>query len=515
MRNLKLFVGYFLILFSLLSSILFLKDYNQNKFVYLIFSLLVNYFFIKNFFTNFLISELLLSFFLWLGFWFSITIRNVLVWNGLYSYGNTNNEVVFSRSEGITNFKEFQNVLDESLILSIFAFSCILFSFFSIKFIFKKFINLKISYNFQPSEFYYKYRNIIIILLIIFVLIITTNNYLLSIYQKGVVSEFNLFVISAFVKWGYLIGFPFLFGIILFSEIKSGEPRMYFITVLILILSFTLYVSLLSRAMIFEVLSFLIGIFLISHKKLNLNRIFIFTAFFGIILSVFSILIAEDLRKNFYFKKNFQNKSSNLNLNYNNDKNITDNKILFKNINFTSGHTSLTNVQYKKKKDTDSRLSQFIYVVLNRWVGIESIVLMTKSKHILNYDLLKESFNEKKNNDFSFYEKKFIKETSTRSLAGGTFGIILPGIIAFLYYPGSYIFLFLSLYIIIFFLVFLEKIIIKISNGNLILTSIVTNIIVYRLIHFGYVPRDSYLLFGSLFLTLCIYFISVNLLEKK
>ena len=140
-------------------------------------------------------------------------------------------------------------------------------------------------------------------MLIIFVLIITTNNYLLSIYQKGVVSEFNLFVISAFVKWGYLIGFPFLFGIILFSEIKSGEPRMYFITVLILILSFTLYVSLLSRAMIFEVLSFLIGIFLISHKKLNLNRIFIFTAFFGIILSVFSILIAEDLRKNFYFKK--------------------------------------------------------------------------------------------------------------------------------------------------------------------------------------------------------------------
>ena len=129
--------------------------------------------------------------------------------------------------------------------------------------------------------------------------------------------------------------------------------------------------------MIFEVLSVLIGIFLISHKKLNLNRIFIFTAFFGIILSVFSILIAEDLRKNIYFKKNFQNKSSNLDLNYNNNKHITSNKILFKNINFTSGHTSLTNVQYKNSTEKlNSQCEQII---------IESI-LMTK-KHILNYDL--------------------------------------------------------------------------------------------------------------------------------
>ena len=168
----------------------------------------------------------------------------------------------------------------------------------------------------------------------------------------------------------------------------------------------------------------------------------------------------------------------------------------------------MTNVQYKKKNNTESReLNSFIYVVLNRWVGIESVVLMTKKNTILNYDLLKESFKEKKNNDFSFYEKIYTRNIY-RSLTGRTFGIILPGIIAFLYYPGSYIFLFLSLYIIIFFLVFLEKILIKISNGNLILVSIITNIIVYRLIHFGYVPRDSYLLFGSLFLTLFIYFVS-------
>tara|TARA_B100000989_G_scaffold85571_1_gene61403 strand:+ start:2272 stop:3819 length:1548 start_codon:yes stop_codon:yes gene_type:complete len=515
MKKLKLFVGYFLILFSLSSSILFLKDYNQNKFIYLIFSLIVNYFFIKNFFTNFFISEFLLSFYLWFGFWFSLTIRNVLFWNRSFSFENTSNDVVFSRSEGITNYKEFQSVLDESLVLSIFAFFSILLSFYSIKFIFKKFINLKFSYNFQPNEYYNKYRNIIIILLILCVLTIASNNYLLSIYQKGLISEFNLFIISAFLKWSYLIGFPFAFGIILFLEIKSTNPRLYLTTILILILSFTLYVSLLSRAMIFEVISILIGIFLISNNKLILNRIFIFTAFCGLILSVFSILITEDLRKNLYLKQSFQNKTNNLDLNYNIYNHTTKNKILFKNISFNQGNKSLINVQYKKKTDMDSRVRQFVYVVLNRWVGLEAIVLMTKNKHLLNYDLLKDSFKEKKINDFSFYEKKFIKETSTRNLVEGTFGIILPGIIAFLYYPGSYIFLFLSIFIIIFFLVSLEKIIIKISNGNLILVSIATNIIVYRLIHFGYVPKDSYLLFGSLFLTLCIYFIFVKFLSKK
>ena len=114
MTLLKNSFGYFIILFVSIFTILFIKDYNENKLIYLLFSLFVNFFFIKNFFTKFSISEFLLSFYLWLGFWFSITIRNVLTWNGLISYENEKNDVVFSRSEGITNYKDFQNVLDES-----------------------------------------------------------------------------------------------------------------------------------------------------------------------------------------------------------------------------------------------------------------------------------------------------------------------------------------------------------------------------------------------------------------
>ena len=515
MKNLKLSVGFFLILFSFSASILFLKDYNQNKFIYLIFSLIVNFFFIKNFFTKFFVSEFLISFYLWFGFWFSITIRNILIWNGVIPYENEYKDVVFSRSEGITNYKEFQSVLDESLVLSIFAFSCILISFYLIKLIYKKFTNLENSFNFEPSKIYNKYRNIIIILLVIFTLIVASNNFLLSIYQKGMISNFNLFLISSLVKWSYLIGFPLGFGIILFYEIKSREPKLYFTTTLILILMFALYVSLLSRAMIFEVISILIGIFLISQNQINLNRIFTFTASIGLILSIFSILVTEDLRNSYYFKKNLQSKIIDKKLNYENHNHITENKTLFKNISLNKGKKSIINIKYKKESNTAGRINRFIYVILNRWVGLEAVVLLTKNKYLLNYGLLKESFNEVKSHNFSFYEQKFIKETYTRNLSERTFGIILPGIIAFLYYPGSYIFLFLSIFIIICLLVSIEKIINKISQGNLILVSIITNILVYRLIHFGYVPKDSYLLFGSLFLTLFIYFVVTNFFKKE
>ena len=61
MTLLKNSFGYFIILFVSIFTILFIKDYNENKLIYLLFSLFVNFFY-KNFFTKFSISEFLLLF---------------------------------------------------------------------------------------------------------------------------------------------------------------------------------------------------------------------------------------------------------------------------------------------------------------------------------------------------------------------------------------------------------------------------------------------------------------------
>ena len=110
----------YLIFFSLFCTTVFLTDYNKNKLIYLFFSIVVNFFFIKHFFTKFLITEFLFSFYLWFGFWFSVTLRNILIWNGFLSYENEKKDVIFSRSEGIVDYTDFQNILDDSLLLIIF-----------------------------------------------------------------------------------------------------------------------------------------------------------------------------------------------------------------------------------------------------------------------------------------------------------------------------------------------------------------------------------------------------------
>jgi hypothetical protein len=44
----------------------------------------------------------------------------------------------------------------------------------------------------------------------------------------------------------------------------------------------------------------------------------------------------------------------------------------------------------------------------------------------------------------------------------------------------------------------------KLSGSNVILCSLLSQIVAYRYAHFGYVPGQSYLLFGSIFLNVLL-----------
>ena len=65
-------------------------------------------------------------------------------------------------------------------------------------------------------------------------------------------------------------------------------------------------------------------------------------------------------------------------------------------------------------------------------------------KEILNFSLLKDSFKERFSKDnLTFYESTFgLEEGMQDTIYKNAKGNTLPGIIAFLFYSGSYLFLF-------------------------------------------------------------------------
>ncbi|MDB9937508.1 hypothetical protein OAD13_05600, partial [Candidatus Pelagibacter sp.] len=117
----------------------------------------------------------------------------------------------------------------------------------------------------------------------------------------------------------------------------------------------------------------------------------------------------------------------------------------------------------------------------------------------------------------TFYESTFylkdVNDNKTK-INENAKGNTLPGIIAFLFYSGSLTFLFIGMIILIIFANIIEFISFKASGKNLIFCSLIGQIIAFRFIHFGYLPKQSYLLFGSIFLTIFAIYVFKTFIKK-
>ena len=172
-----------------------------------------------------------------------------------------------------------------------------------------------------------------------------------------------------------------------------------------------------------------------------------------------------------------------------------------------------------KQKSKPSRTKTSLSLVINRWVGLESMIAIVSTDK-LNFDLLLQSLNEKKIIDSdTFYEKTFylnydndlitphlgknVMFGEKRVLKGNT----LPGIITFLFYSGSYYCLFASLLIITLIFCWLEIFCLKISNKNMIFAAFISYTTAFRLSNFGYAPGDSHLYLISIVASIFLIFI--------
>ena len=151
-------------------------------------------------------------------------------------------------------------------------------------------------------------------------------------------------------------------------------------------------------------------------------------------------------------------------------------------------------------------------------MGIDAIFAVAQNKDKLGRPLLRDAFKEKFQKELpTFYERTFYLNDTNNSaidIHKNAKGNTLTGIIAFLFYSGSLIFLFMSMLVLMIFANILEFISYKISGKNIIFCSLIGHIVAFRFIHFGYLPSQSYLLFGSIFLTILAVYV-FNIFIKK
>lgn len=459
--------------------------------------------------------EIFLSSYLFLGFWFKY-VFSLILYNG---------RIFDSGQEKSTN-------IDEILVIGIIIAAVTIFS----SFINKKFINKNSQIKINPKittyfeKFYLNNRYKILLSFLTAVVIVCFINLNYGVYQRGFITVIEKnFILQNAIKWLMVFGFTTFSCFVINTEISNTKKISYFTFFISIFEIFMSYTSMLSRSFIINASSLLLPLYQKSLKLKKRSDIFFFIFFIILILltiiSIFSVnhyrlikletIQSEIKKQEMNYKKKDVKKIEEFAFQV--PKNKTgdhkDKNKDFKKIEefvFQMPKNKAGDNKWKSKY-TSNDITKFVLV--NRWIGIDSLILVHSSNKT-SFDLLKNALKETKTlNENTFYEKTFnlaslkpIAQTDSEILKGNT----LPGFVTFLYYSGNLFFLITSLILLISLFNIFEKFLVKLTNYNLIYVCFISNMITTRLIHFGYAPKDSYLFLISIFFSILFIYILNN-----
>ena len=473
-------------LFLIFASILFsygVINYYGNKLIYILFSIVFNYALIFSFKKNTDFFDIFFSLLIWLGFWFKFTVQISFL--------------DYQFPEGTGTFDFNNESFDDVLIIS--SFCCFSYLFARIlKLQFFKKSEYKSEYkkdiSFQNFKFFYlKNRNKILFLSFIFIILFCILNYFAGFYQKGVVQNILPYKLNYLFNWFLNFGFASFFSFIIFFEyankLRGKIDPMYLGLAECFVSSF----SQLSRGMIFNGLSLIIGLLKIEFFKkssIDLKKYFFYfiTLVLLFLISVYSVNILRgkkgynmaEIKKFIEIKPRTLEKSK-------------ENLII---------------------KEFSKETNQIIFLISGRWVGIEGL-MSTYAHSEKGMKLLKESLQEEFNFSNSFYETRIKKHLHVYDKnATKLYTVYTPGLFGYLYYAGSYFFLFISIFTVVWLCYLIEYLVRRLSYDNLVFSSLIGNILAYRLAHFGYMPLNSYKLLIAIFANLLIYHLIIRLINK-
>ena len=496
------------------------KFYEGSIFIYITYclSLILMLFYLTDKKSSYF--EIFFSAYLFLGFWLKYVFSLILYEGRIYD----------------SNVAQIKSTnIDEILILGTWiALTCLICSFINKRFKKKELVQKK---KFLENSFfidlYLKNRITVLILFLIFLISIAFFNSKLGIHQRGFLYDNKLpSIIINLVKWFLLFGFTTFSCFIFHVEIKNLKKINIFTVIIIFLEVFFSYTSMLSRSFIINSSSLILPIYqqstkLIKKYDIKLMILFIFILFL-MAISIFTVNNIRIEKVKIVIKEFKELTDKNLHKSLNNDLAV-EKKL--NNYNFQIPENKLKNDKSSLKKDaTDSRSEKIDrevsnkfknhngvaakiantspkdvinFILINRWIGIDSLILVSSSQK-KGYDLFFRALKEDKDHvDYTFYEREFgLVDVKTNVDTGKTVmkGNTLPGIISFLYYTGSPVFLFVSIMLIFFLFNFLENFLSYITDRNLVFICFISNMIATRLFHFGYAPKDSYMFLSSILL---------------
>lgn len=470
----------------LLLTYLGTQNYSSNKINYLSFSIISNFLILFAIRKDAIFFETFFCLLLWLGFWFKFTCTIVFT-DGIFR-------------EGVGIFDYSKKSFDEVLFVSqIGLLSFIVSGYFRQLFLFKYPEKLKLP-NLKKNFFTLGRKKIWIFFLFLYILVALLNFHF-KIYQKGLLPIYDLnFIVSGIFKWLLLFGLAAFSATLVFYEFNFYKKFFFISVVIILFETFFTSFSMLSRGMIFNAIALLFGIYKFSKKIDTPNNFSYYLKSITLIFLLFylSVSSVNYIRANYFYV----GKSADFALDITKQ---TEKQ--------TEIHTEIPK-KYATSKEINSEI---LYLIINRWVGVDGIMAVTSKKDYLSLEFLFSSFKERPTkNAPTFYELTFGLEENNVSneLYENVKGNTLPGILAFLYYSGSYFILFIGIFILSIIASSIEFLSFKLSSNNLIFSSLIGQVIAFRFIHFGYLPHQTYLLFGTIILTILFVYI-LGLYSKK
>ena len=509
-------------------------SYSGNKLIFFLFFFSIHLYVVISFFLSNLFFDKVLSTFLWLGFYMTIFFKIFFK--------------AYSIKEGDGNFEFLPDQFNRVLIWS----SVAILAFTSSSLIHKFLIKIKKlneNDNYKLTNFYKRYRYEIFFLFFILIISVNFSNLKFGIYQKGLLPLHQIHpFLEIILKFFVIFGLTAISTILIDYELKSKNKLTFLILLIFYFEIITTNTVFLSRSYIF-LGGFILFSILISHKVKKEDsdyfNSFLFNIIIFVLLFLINIQIINNIRASKYFDPNFYYSNNvkkileekykdikefyilnqyNKNLNekvVQNNKNISnkslgkiddEKKSLEKLIKKTENDK---NIPFRKK--IFNNLRNIANLIQNRFIGFESLAIVTSSNR-QDKNIFWNSFREKITYlpRESYYAINFMNVggTNVSSSSSRQYSVFLPGIVAFFSYHGSLVFLFTSLFLLHLCLGFIEKISLLLSFNSKIFSSFVGFVLAYRLIHFGYVPKNSYMLLTAIFISIFgIFFIS-KLIKK-
>jgi len=460
-----------LVVFCLAVSILYFltqANYPGHAAVYAIFTISLNALFIIGFTKDRIFFDTFIGIFFWLGFWLKLSVRVAFMGGNFH--------------EPVGNFNGTGSAFDCALLVT----SCGVIALLVASFVRRRFLfcYTNVSGKNQHEEifsFYQRHRVPVLVLFFALFIIVAVTNTTFGIYQRGTVSRTILpFGFGGIYAWFLLFGFASFSAVILDYEFRF-KKNPYLASIIALLECFFSNVSMLSRGMILNSGALILGVdektkrcFINPSLLYKLTMCFLLLALF-----VSSVFVASHVRSYIY------------------------------SVSATKMTTHDTFVHTAKVGQV---------LMLDRWVGIEGVMAVS-SYPGLGWDLWKKAWKEKfSRSGTSMYDLTFIESPYLEMDKSINHFVSVPGILAFFYYPGSYVFLFICMLFLGFLGAGIEMFVYRLGGANIILCSLLAQIVAYRYAHFGYAPNQSYLLFGSVLLNVLIIFLlnkSLSLLDEK